>query len=121
MNMTDSNDKEHPRNIDVRRNAGIVRSPPDEIKAIQPLLADVYTDAGDGRTLFHELFWKDRPILPYSGIETPSDAARSANSRQSESGIGIPSRSRRTLAWSSGSPGIRTSSTPAAGGTVLIR
>ena len=47
MNMTESNDKEHPRNIDVRRNAVIVRSPPDEIKAIQTLLADVYTDAGN--------------------------------------------------------------------------
>ena len=41
--------------IDVRRNAGIVRSPLDEIKAIQTLLADVYKDAGDGRTLFREL------------------------------------------------------------------
>ena len=55
MNMTESNDKEHPRDIDVRRNAGIDRSPLDEIKAIQNLLADVYTDAGDGRTLFREL------------------------------------------------------------------
>ena len=35
--------------------AGIVRSPLDEIKAIQALLADVYKDAGDGRTLFREL------------------------------------------------------------------
>ena len=43
------------RTIDVRRNAGIVRSPLDEIKAIQTLLADVYKDAGDGRTLFREL------------------------------------------------------------------
>ena len=41
--------------INVRRNAGIVRSPLDEIKAIQTLLADVYKDAGDGRTLFREL------------------------------------------------------------------
>ena len=41
--------------IDVRRNSGIVRSPLDEIKAIQTLLADVYKDAGDGRTLFREL------------------------------------------------------------------
>lgn len=55
MNMTDSNDKEHPRDVDVRRNAGIVRSPLDEVKAIQTLLADVYKDAGDGRTLFREL------------------------------------------------------------------
>ena len=41
--------------VDVRPNAGIVRSPLDEIKAIQALLADVYKDAGDGRTLFREL------------------------------------------------------------------
>lgn len=55
MNMTESNDTEHPRDIDVRRNPGIVRDPLDEIKAIQTLLDDVYTDAGDGRTLFREL------------------------------------------------------------------
>ena len=55
MNMTESNDTEHLRDIDVRRNPGIVRDPLDEIKAIQTLLADVYTDAGDGRTLFREL------------------------------------------------------------------
>ena len=42
-------------NVDVRPNAGIVRDPIDEIKAIQTLLADVYKDAGDGRTLFREL------------------------------------------------------------------
>ena len=41
--------------VDVRRKTGIVRSPLDEIKAIQTLLADVYKDAGDGRTLFREL------------------------------------------------------------------
>ena len=41
--------------IDVRPDAGIVRSPLDEIKAIQTLPADVYKDAGDGRTLFREL------------------------------------------------------------------
>ena len=41
--------------VDVRPNAGIVRSPLDEIKAIQTLLADIYKDAGDGRTLFREL------------------------------------------------------------------
>ena len=35
--------------------AGIVRNPLDEIKAIRHLLADVYKDAGDGRTLFREL------------------------------------------------------------------
>ncbi len=34
---------------------GIVRDPLDEIKAIRSLLADVYRDAGDGRTLFREL------------------------------------------------------------------
>ena len=41
--------------IDVRPNTGIVRSSLDEIKAVQTLLADVYKDAGDGRTLFREL------------------------------------------------------------------
>ena len=41
--------------VDVRRNAGIDRSPLDEIKAIRTLLADVYKDTGDGRTLFREL------------------------------------------------------------------
>ena len=53
--MNERADSEHLRDIDVRRNAGIVRSPLDEIKAIQTLLADVYKDAGDGRTLFREL------------------------------------------------------------------
>ena len=43
------------RHVDVRLDAGIVRSPLDEIKAIQTLLADVYKDAGDGRTLIREL------------------------------------------------------------------
>lgn len=38
-----------------QRFSGIVRSPLDEIKAIQTLLADVYKDAGDGRTLLREL------------------------------------------------------------------
>ena len=47
--------KDRSPNVDVRPNAGIVRSPLDEIKAIQTLLADVYKDAGDGRTLFREL------------------------------------------------------------------
>ena len=42
-------------NVNVRPNAGIVRDPIDEIKAIQNLLADHYKDAGDGRTLFREL------------------------------------------------------------------
>ena len=41
--------------VDVRLATGIVRSPLDEVKAIQTLLADVYKDAGDGRTLFREL------------------------------------------------------------------
>ncbi|MCY3840761.1 MAG: hypothetical protein OXH09_19285, partial [Gammaproteobacteria bacterium] len=45
----------HLPDVDVRPNAGIVRNPVDEIKAIQSLLADVYKDAGDGRTLFREL------------------------------------------------------------------
>lgn len=38
-----------------RPNARIVRSAQDEIRAIQTLLADVYRDAGDGRTLLREL------------------------------------------------------------------
>ena len=41
--------------VDVRPDTGIVRHPIDEITAIQTLLADVYKDAGDGRTLFREL------------------------------------------------------------------
>ncbi|WP_419859976.1 sacsin N-terminal ATP-binding-like domain-containing protein [Candidatus Palauibacter sp.] len=53
--MNERKRPERPRDIDVRREAGIVRSPIDEIKAIQVLLADVYKDAGDGRTLFREL------------------------------------------------------------------
>lgn len=44
----------HPE-VDVRPTTGLVRSSLDEIKAIQTLLADVYRDAGDGRTLFREL------------------------------------------------------------------
>ena len=47
--------RDHSPNVDVRRKTGIDRSPLDEIKAIQTLLADVYKDAGDGRTLFREL------------------------------------------------------------------
>lgn len=47
--------KDRSPNVDVWPNARIVRSPLDEIKAIQTLLADVYKDAGDGRTLFREL------------------------------------------------------------------
>ena len=53
--MNECTNKERLHDVDVRPNAGIVRSPLDEIKAIQTLLADVYKDAGDGRTLFREL------------------------------------------------------------------
>ena len=49
MNVTENNEDRPP---DI---AGIVRDPLDEIKAIQSLLADVYKDAGDGRTLFREI------------------------------------------------------------------
>ena len=49
MNMTAGNANPRP---DI---AGIVRDRIDEIKAIRSLLADVYRDAGDGRTLFREL------------------------------------------------------------------
>ncbi len=41
--------------IDRRRDARIVRSALDEVKAIQTLLADVYKDVGGGRTLLREL------------------------------------------------------------------
>ena len=53
--MNEGTNEERLPYVDVRPNAGIVRSPLDEIKAIQTLLADVYKDAGDGRTLFREL------------------------------------------------------------------
>ncbi len=53
--MNEGTNKDRSPDVDVRRKAGIVRSPLDEIKAIQTLLADVYKDAGDGRTLFREL------------------------------------------------------------------
>ena len=53
--MNAGTNEERLPDVDVRPNAGIVRSPLDEIKAIQTLLADVYKDAGDGRTLFREL------------------------------------------------------------------
>ena len=53
--MNEGTNEERLPDVDVRLNAGIVRSPLDEIKAIQTLLADVYKDAGDGRTLFREL------------------------------------------------------------------
>lgn len=41
--------------VDRRDSARIVRSALDEVKSIQTLLADVYKDAGDGRTLLREL------------------------------------------------------------------
>ena len=53
--MDERTNEEGFSDVDVRPNAGITRSPLDEIKAIQTLLADVYKDAGDGRTLFREL------------------------------------------------------------------
>ena len=53
--MDEGTNEERLPYVDVRPSAGIVRSPLDEIKAIQTLLADVYKDAGDGRTLFREL------------------------------------------------------------------
>ena len=53
--MDKTTNEDRVPDVDVRSNAGIVRSPLDEIKAIQTLLADVYKDAGDGRTLFREL------------------------------------------------------------------
>ena len=53
--MDEGTNEECLPDVDVRPNAGIDRSSLDEIKAIQTLLADVYKDAGDGRTLFREL------------------------------------------------------------------
>ena len=53
--MDEGINEERLSHVDVRPKAGIVRSPLDEIKAIQTLLADIYKDAGDGRTLFREL------------------------------------------------------------------
>ena len=53
--MDEGTGEERLPDVDVRLSAGIVRSPLDEIKAIQTLLADIYKDAGDGRTLFREL------------------------------------------------------------------
>ena len=53
--MNEGTNEERFPDVEVRRNAGIVRSPLDEIKALRTLLADVYGDAGDGRTLFREL------------------------------------------------------------------
>ena len=53
--MKGGTNTKHLSDVDVRTDTGIVRSPLDEIKAIQTLLADVYRDAGDGRTLFREL------------------------------------------------------------------
>lgn len=40
--MNESNGKEHLRDIDIRPDVGIDRSPLDEIKAIQALFADDY-------------------------------------------------------------------------------
>jgi hypothetical protein len=42
-------------NVDRRSDSRIRRSALDEVKSIQALLADVYIDAGDGRTLLREL------------------------------------------------------------------
>ena len=53
--MNERANSAHLRDIDVRSHTGIVRSPLDEIKAIQTLLDDVYKDTGNGRTLFREL------------------------------------------------------------------
>ena len=53
--MNEGTNEERLPDVDIRPNAGIVRSPLDEIKAIQTLLADVYKNAEDGRTLFREL------------------------------------------------------------------
>ena len=49
--------KESKKNkkIEQRSDARILRSALDEVKAIQTLLADVYKDSGDGRTLLREL------------------------------------------------------------------
>ena len=52
---SEGTNKDRSPNVDIRLKTGIVRDPTDEIKAIQTLLADVYKDAGDGRTLFREL------------------------------------------------------------------
>ena len=62
LEKAESHDKEHAHDIDVRRNTGIDRNPLDAIKAIHARLADAHEDAGEGRTLFRELVWKDRPI-----------------------------------------------------------
>lgn len=43
------------RAVQSRPNSCIIRSPLDEVKTIRSLLEDVYTDAGDGRTLLREL------------------------------------------------------------------
>ena len=49
MDMTESREERPPRI------GGYVRDSNDEIEALQSLLDDVYTDAGDGRTLLREL------------------------------------------------------------------
>ena len=53
--MNEGTNEERLPDVDVRPNAGIVRSPTDEIKALRTLLADVYKEDEDGRTLFREL------------------------------------------------------------------
>ena len=55
--MNEGTNTKHSSDVDVRTNTGIVRSPLDEIKAIKTLLADVYRDVGDGRTLARKLAW----------------------------------------------------------------
>ena len=54
--MNEGTNEEHLPDLDIRSNAGIVRSPLDEIKAIQTLLADVYKDAGDDALFSGSLF-----------------------------------------------------------------
>jgi hypothetical protein len=51
----DAADQPRTAQVDRHPDSRIVRSALDEVKAIQTLLADVYKDAGDGRTLLREL------------------------------------------------------------------
>ena len=53
--MTTPGPRHFGRSIDRRGDARIIRGALDEVKAIQTLLADIYKDAGDGRTLVREL------------------------------------------------------------------
>ena len=53
--MTTPGPRHSGRSIDRRGDARIVRGVLDEVKAIQTLLADIYKDAGDGRTLVRGL------------------------------------------------------------------